>query len=209
MTGPPDIPTGALHAPHTLRNRDPILAVLRRVLAEATAVLEVGCGSGEQAPYFAKALPYLRWLPTDADAAADASATAWQEASRTANVIAPMRLDAARPDWPLPSGFTPDAIVSINMVHIAPFAACEGLMAGAGRLLPPGGVVYLYGPFRVGGAHTAPSNAAFDRSLRAREPDWGIRDLETVIDESARNGLSHSETVAMPANNLSVVFLKA
>ncbi|MGE0650279.1 MAG: DUF938 domain-containing protein [Alphaproteobacteria bacterium] len=208
MSGPPDIPAGALHAPHTQRNRAPILAVLRRVLAQATAVLEVGCGSGEQAPYFAAALPHLRWLPTDADATAVGSATAWQEASATGGVLRPVRLDAATSDWPLPPGFTPDAVVSINMIHIAPFAACRGLLAGAGRLLPAGGGVCLYGPYRVGGAHTAPSNTAFDRSLRARDPEWGIRDLETVIEEAARHGLVHVETVAMPANNLSVVFRK-
>jgi SAM-dependent methyltransferase len=208
MIGPPDVPAGAVHAPHTLRNRDPILAVLRRALAGASAVLEIGCGPGEQAPYFAAALPHLRWLSTDVDAEAVASAAAWRGAAQVPNVLAPMRLDVARSDWPLPPGFTPDAIVSINMIHIAPFAACEGLMAGAGRLLPPDGVLYLYGPYRVGGAHTAPSNAAFDRSLRARNPAWGIRDLGTVIDEAARHGMVHAETVPMPANNLSLVFRK-
>jgi SAM-dependent methyltransferase len=208
MTEPPDTPAGALHAPHTLRNRDPILAVLRRVLAGATSVLEIGCGPGEQAPYFAAALPHLRWLSTDVDADAVASAAAWRGAMQATNVLAPMRLDAARPDWPLPLGFAPDAIVSINMIHIAPFVACEGLMAGAGRLLAPGGVLYLYGPYRVGGAHTAPSNGAFDHGLRARNPAWGIRDLETVVDEATRHGMVHTETVTMPANNLSLVFRK-
>lgn len=205
----PESPPGALHAPHTLRNRDPILAVLRQVLATATAVLEVGCGSGEQAPYFARALSHLRWLSTDIDSAAVASAAAWRAAAGAANLLEPTSLDAATRDWPLPPGFAPDAIVSINMIHIAPFAACRGLLAGAGRLLPAGGIVYLYGPYKIGSAHTAPSNAAFDRSLRARDPEWGIRDLETVIEEAQRSGLVEAVTVAMPANNLSVVLRKA
>jgi len=209
MNGLPEAPPGALHAPHTRRNRDPILAVLRRALAGATAVLEVGCGSGEQAPYFVRALPHLLWLSTDIEGAAVTSAATWRAAAGAANLLEPIILDAAAPDWPLPPGFAPDAIVSVNMIHIAPFAACRGLLAGAARLLPGGGIVFLYGPYKVDGAHTVPSNAAFDRSLRARDPEWGIRDLETVIDEAARNGLVHAETVAMPANNLSVIFRKA
>lgn len=201
-------PPGAMHAPHTLRNRDPILAVLRRALADATAVLEIGCGSGEQAPYFAAALPHLRWLPADYDAVAVASATAWRNASGCANLLAPIRLDVTGADWPLPAGFTPDAIVAINMIHISPFAACEGLMTGAGTWLPTGGTLILYGPYKIAGAHTAPSNAMFDQNLRARDPQWGIRDLEAVIDLARRHGLSHVDTLTMPANNLAPIFRK-
>lgn len=202
------IPDGALHAPHTLRNRGPILNVLRRHLGTAGAVLEIACGTGEQGPWFAAHLPHLMWRSADLDARAVASAEAWRKASGVGNILPPVRLDVSRPPWPLPDGFAPDAIVSINMIHIAPFAACSGLLEGAGRLLPEGGVLYLYGPYRVGGQHTAPSNAMFDQSLRARDPEWGIRDLEMVIDLAAKNGLGHTETVEMPANNLSVVFRK-
>lgn len=205
---PVEVPKGALHAPHTLRNREPILAVLRRVLADAHAVLEVGCGSGEQAPWFAERLPHLTWLSADIDPAAVASAAAWRKAGTAANLLAPIALDASAWPWPLPDGFAPDAIVSINMIHIAPFAACIGLIGGAGRLLPAGGVLYLYGPYRVGGRHTAPSNAVFDQSLRARDPGWGIRDLETVTGLATEHGLVHAETVEMPANNLSLIFRK-
>jgi SAM-dependent methyltransferase len=202
------VPPGALHAPHSLRNRDPILAVLRRVLASAHAVLEIGCGPGEQAPFFAAALPHLSWLPADIDDAAVASAAKWREASGVANVLDPLRLDVTEQPWPLPSGFSPDAIVSINMLHIAPFAASEGLFTGAGRILPAGGTVFVYGPFKIEGVHTAPSNAVFDQSLRARDPAWGIRDIEAIIALARSNGLVHRETVAMPANNHGIVFVK-
>lgn len=203
------IPAGASPSPHSLRNRDPILAVLRRVLAPSRAVLEIGCGPGEQAPWFAAALAHLAWLPTDIDEAAVASAARWRAAAGLPNVLAPIRLDAAAPPWPLPRGFAPDAIVSINLIHIAPVGACEGLMRGAGALLPVGGTVVLYGPYLVRGRHTAPSNAAFDRSLRARNPEWGLRDTEAVIGLAASAGLAHLETVPMPANNLSLVFVKS
>lgn len=202
------VPAGALHAPHSLRNREPILAVLKRFLAGAHAVIEIGCGPGEQAPFFAAALPHLDWLPADIDAAAMASAAKWREASGLTNVLAPLCLDVTRHPWALPAGFSPDAIVSINMLHIAPFAASEGLFAGAGRILPAGGTVFLYGPFKVEGMHTAPSNAVFDQNLRARDPAWGIRDIEAIIALARSNGLVHRETVAMPANNHGAVFVK-
>lgn len=202
------VPKGALHAPHTLRNRGPILDVLRRHLGTAHAVLEIGCGTGEQGPWFAKRLTHLTWLPSDIDARAVESATLWRDALGADNMPAPIALDVTQRPWPLPDGFTPDAIVSINMIHIAPFAACEGLLKGAGDILPDGGVLFLYGPYRIGGKHTAPSNAMFDQSLHARDPAWGIRDLETVIELAAQAGLGHVETVNMPANNLSVVFRK-
>lgn len=205
MEWPDRVPPGALHAPHTLRNRGPILAVLARALGTARAVLEVACGSGEQAPFFAEHLPHLMWLASDPDADAVASAAAWARAAANPRLLTPVRLDVTERPWALPAGFVPDAVVCINMIHIAPFAACEALIGEAGARLPAGGVVYLYGPYRVGGAHTADSNAAFDRSLKARNPDWGIRDLETVIALAERSGLKHEETVEMPANNLSLV----
>lgn len=190
-------------APATQRNRDPILEVLRRVLPRQGTVLEVASGSGEHAVYFAEALPSLTWQPTDASESARASIAAWKADSGLRNLVAPRPLDAASPEWPLDRA---DAVVCINMVHIAPWAACEGLMRGAARVLPPGAPLVLYGPFRVGGEHTAPSNAAFDEDLRRRDPAWGVRDLEAVVEEARTNGLAHVETVAMPANNLTVVF---
>lgn len=205
----PASPCGALHAPHTLRNRDPILAVLRCVLADQSAVLECACGSGEQGPYFAAALPHLEWQASDVEPAAVASAAAWAEAARLPNLRPPIGLDVTARTWPLPADFEPDALVAINMIHIAPYAACEGLFAGAAGLLPACGIVYLYGPYKVNGVHTSESNAAFDRSLRERDPSWGIRDLEQVATTAADHGFVHAETVAMPANNHSVVFRKA
>ncbi|MFT5538574.1 MAG: SAM-dependent methyltransferase [Alphaproteobacteria bacterium] len=199
-------PLGALHAPHTRRNSDPILSILTRALNGSSAVLEIGCGTGEQGPYFAAALPQLRWLPTDFSEAAVASAAAWRSVANTNNILTPVQLDAASLPWPLPMGFTPDVVVSINMIHIAPFAACEGLITGAGTLLGDGGVLFLYGPYKQNGAHTSPSNEMFDQSLRARDQSWGIRDLEAIIELARNNGFTHSETIPMPSNNLSVVF---
>lgn len=193
------------HAPATLRNREPLLAVLRRVLPSAGTVLEIASGSGEHARFFADALPALVWQPTDLDPAARASVAAWCDGM--ANVRPPLALDARLPDaWPVSAA---DAILCVNMIHIAPWAAGEGLLAGAGRLLHAGAPLVLYGPYRVGGAHTAPSNAAFDAGLRAQDPAWGVRDLDVVLATAATHGLRHEETVAMPANNLTVVLRRS
>ncbi len=190
-------------APATQRNRDPILAVLRRVLPATGTVLEVASGSGEHAVYFAAQLPRLTWQPSDADATARASVAAWVAREALGNVLPPVELDASADVWPVVSV---DAVLCCNMVHISPWASCEGLMRGAGRALAPGGVLVLYGPFRVGGEHTAPSNAAFDADLRRRDARWGVRDLEAVVEEARGRGFDHVETVSMPANNLTVVF---
>jgi SAM-dependent methyltransferase len=192
------------HAPATLRNREFILTVLRRVLPPRGVVLEIGSGSGQHAAFFAAALPELTWQPSDADPDARASTTAW--CRDLPNVREPLAIDTSDDVWPLA---TADAVVCINMIHIAPWRACEGLVRGAARVLPAGGVLYLYGPYRVDGAHTAPSNAAFDADLRTRNPAWGVRDLEAVVGVARTCGLAHAETVAMPANNLSVVFRRA
>ena len=199
----PPLPPGALIAPAVARNRDPILAVLRRVLPERGLVLEIASGSGEHAIYFAAALPHLTWQPSDPDPEARESIAAYRAATALPNVLPALALDAAASHWPV---MHIDAIVSINMIHIAPWAAAEGLMAGAERQLPAGRVLFLYGPFRERGQHTAPSNAAFDESLRARNREWGVRDLDEVAALASRHGLALEERIAMPANNLSVVF---
>jgi len=200
------LPPGALTAPAVARNREPILAVLRRVLPERGLVLEIASGSGEHAFYFAAALPRLTWQPTDPDPEARESIAAYRAAMELPNVLPPLALDAATSRWPVTQANAIIAILAINMIHIAPWAAAEGLMAGAERLLPEGGVLFLYGPFREHGQHTAPSNAAFDESLRARNREWGVRDLDEVTALAGRHGLALEERVAMPANNLSVVF---
>lgn len=191
----------ARHAPATARNREPILAVLRDVLPERGLVLEVASGTGEHAAAFAAALPALDWQPSDPDAEARASIDAW--CADTSNVRPALALDAAAADWPIDRA---DAILCINMVHISPWTATEGLMAGAERLLAPGAPLYLYGPYRRAGVPTAPSNEAFDADLKARNPAWGLRDLADVTALASARGLLLDRVVDMPANNLSVVF---
>jgi SAM-dependent methyltransferase len=195
-----------LYHAHVVRNRAPILAVLRRVLPPRGLVIEVASGSGEHAAYFANGLPGVSWQPTDADARALASIAAHRAAGDAANLLAPLRLDVTAEEWPVVRA---EAVVCIKMIHIAPWAASEGLMASAARILPAGGVVYLYGPYRIDGCHTAPSNQEFDTWLRAQNPAWGVRDLADVTDLGARHGFALAETVPMPANNLSVVFRRA
>ncbi|MGU3538384.1 DUF938 domain-containing protein [Methylobacterium sp. A54F] len=196
----------ARHAPATLRNRAPLLEVLARVLPAAGTVLEVASGTGEHAVHFARALPALTWLPSDPDPEALASIAAHRDAARLTNLAAPLHLDAAAADWPVPAA---DAIVCINMIHIAPWAATPGLMDGTGRLLAPGAPLVLYGPFREAEVATVPSNLAFDASLRAQDPAWGLRDREAVAAEALVRGLLPNARIAMPANNLVLVFRKA
>jgi len=195
--------TDARHAPATARNREPILAVLRDVLPVQGAVLEIASGTGEHAAHFAAAFPHLRWQPTDPDAEARRSIVAHAASAELPNLLPPLALDACAAVWPVTHA---DAIVAINMIHIAPWRAAEGLLAGAERLLPAGAALYLYGPFREQGHHTAPSNAAFDDSLTARNPEWGVRDLDEVVALANAHGLKFANRVAMPANNLSVIF---
>ncbi|MDN0073447.1 DUF938 domain-containing protein [Crenobacter sp. SG2303] len=191
--------------PAAERNRDVILAVLRRVLPDSGVVLEVASGTGQHAAYFAAALPQLTWQPSDPDAAACDSIAAWADTAGLCNLRVPLALDVRREPWGID---TAAAIVCINMIHIAPWAAAEALFAGAGRLLADGGVLYLYGPYRRGGQHTAPSNAAFDAQLRHSNPEWGVRDLEAVVMLAEAAGFTLAEVVGMPANNLSLVFRK-
>ena len=208
---PPPLDDGRLDAPTFHRNCAPILAVLARVLgAHAGHAVEVGSGTGQHVMAFARALPGLTWWPTDPKPAHRRSIEAWRRADGVANVMAPVDLDASRPDWPLGKpGFAPDhgisAVVCINVLHIAPWAVAEGLVAAAARYLRPDGHLILYGPYAVGGAHTAPSNAAFDASLRAQDPQWGVRDTDAIAALATAHGLKIAETVEMPANNLTLV----
>lgn len=186
------------------RNAAPILEVLRRRLPTAPArVLEVAAGSGQHAVRFAHALPQVSWQPTDADPGALASIRARAAQSPAPNLAPPLQLEVDAAEWPVDHG---DAVVCVNLLHIAPWTATTGLCAGAARVLPSGGELLVYGPFRVGGRHVADSNARFDAQLRARDPAWGIRDLDAVAEVAAGHGLEHVETVPMPANNRMVVF---
>jgi SAM-dependent methyltransferase len=208
-----------LHAAACERNREPIHDVLSRVLPDSGLVLEIGAGTGQHASYFAPRFPALVWQPSDPDPDMRASIIAWAKRTGSPNLRPPIELDVTAEPWPVAEAA---AVISINMIHIAPWACCLALMAGAGRILPPRGVdggtphrdkkrrgmLYLYGPFKRDGRHTAPSNAQFDDYLRAQDPTWGVRDLDDVTKAAADCGLDFVETVEMPANNLSVVFEK-
>lgn len=191
-----------LEFPATSRNRDPILAVLSRVLQPPVRrVLEVACGSGEHALYFSRHLPHLSWQPTDPDPAHVASAESWRQEQGTPNLLPARRLDVLDADW----GVEPvDAVYVANMFHIAPWACTVGFFAGAARLVAPGGLALSYGPYMVDGQHTAPSNVSFDASLRGRDPSWGVRDVGDVARVAA--GFVLEERVAMPANNFTLIW---
>jgi SAM-dependent methyltransferase len=202
-----NVPDGGRTSPSTARNRQPILEALRPRLPVGARVLEVASGAGEHAIFLAAALPALRWQPTDRDPEALASIAAWAGRAALANLARPIRLDAADPaSWP-EGPF--EAVVCINMIHISPWAAAEGLMAGAARVLTSGGQLILYGPYLETTVETAPGNLAFDQSLQGRDPAWGLRDLAQVTELASASGLAFSERIAMPANNLMVVFGKA
>lgn len=196
----------------TLRNRDPILAVLDRVLPAEGTMLEIGSGSGEHAVYFAPRLKGRHWLPSDAAPDKRMSIAAWMEAEPSDNILKPVNIDTCAHHWAV-ERIIPSprivAIVSMNMIHIAPWRACLGLLAGAGRILKRGQILYLYGPFMRDGKHTAPSNESFDDRLQVENPEWGLRELEMVADAASLQGLDLAEVVEMPANNLSVIFRRA
>jgi hypothetical protein len=194
-----------LHAPAAGRNREPILAVLRTHLPSRGLVLEVASGSGEHIVHVATAFPGLDFQPSDPDPQARASIDAWRTEAGLQNIRPAIALDAAAELWPIS---TADAVMCINMIHIAPWGAAVGLMRGAAALLRANCMLYLYGPFRRDGAHTAPSNAAFDRSLRMQDPSWGVRDLEAVTAQARSHGFAEPVVEAMPANNLSLIFRK-
>lgn len=195
------------HAPATLRNRDAILALLRHELPEWGTVLEVASGSGEHAVFFAEAMPQLAWQPSDPDREALASILAYRIEYAGVNLRLPVQLDASAPDtWEVRRA---DAIVCINMVHISPWAATQGLFQGASQLLESRAPVILYGPYMESGIETAPSNLDFDASLKARNPEWGLRDLSVVDELAAEHGFERAARHEMPANNLLLIYRRA
>jgi len=197
-------------APATQRNREPILELLLQILPQHGTILEIASGTGEHATFFSYHLAPRQWLPSDPNPELRASISAWAEFFPCEAMQPPIELDASSPIWPVETEPLPEppisAIVNINMIHISPWSACLGLMAGAGRILPPGGILYLYGPYKQNGEHTAPSNAEFDESLQAQNPDWGVRNLEDVVEAAEAQNLKLHQTYPMPANNFSLVF---
>lgn len=215
MAEPPDL---RRHAPATERNQWPIYTVLKAILPPEGTILEIASGTGQHAVFFAPQLAPRHWLPSDPHPPSRDSIAAWSAMAPSTSLHSPLALDVTAPDWTqqvttwqATEGKTAPpicAIANINMIHISPWAACEGLFAGAATLLPTEGVLYLYGPFKQKGEHTAPSNEAFDASLRSQNPAWGVRNLDEVVDLAHQCGLQFSQTIAMPANNLSVVFVR-
>ncbi|MEH2209918.1 DUF938 domain-containing protein [Nostoc sp.] len=204
------------YAPATERNRESILEVLLQVLPKSGTILEIASGTGEHAVFFASRLRDYLWLPTDVNPQSRASIISWTEHNVCDNVYAPLELDAKEPVWAVENGEFDGlntkpivAIVNINMIHISPWSACLGLMAGASRILKAGGILYLYGPFKQGGEHTSASNAAFDEYLRTENPEWGVRNLDDVIAVARAQNLILQQIYQMPANNLSVVFQRS
>jgi cyclopropane fatty-acyl-phospholipid synthase-like methyltransferase len=195
-----------MFSPAAARNAAPILAVLKQVLPANGVVLEIGCGTGEHAVHFAGAMPNVTWLPSDPDSDSRASTASWIRFTGLSNVLPPLDIDVCAESWGVEQTAPFDAIVSLNMVHIAPWAATLGLFARAGRLLRVGGLLVLYGPFMRDGVHNAPSNAAFDASLKARNASWGLRDIAELERVGASFRLRLRETIEMPANNMSLVF---
>jgi SAM-dependent methyltransferase len=194
---------GGLHAAATERNRAPILEVLRGVLPPTGLVLEIASGTGQHVAFFAPAFPALRWQPSDASAKHLESIEAWRAAAGAGNIAPAVALDVEREPWPVTRA---DAILNINMIHIAPWSAAEALFRGAARTLSPGGLLYLYGPFKRGGRHTSDGNERFDARLRGDDPRWGVRDLDDVAALAATVGFGAPAVTDMPANNFSVVF---
>lgn len=204
--------SGGLNSPAAERNANAILGVLRAHLPARGRVLEIASGSGQHAVAFAGILPDIDWTPSDPSAEARESIAAWTEAAALPNLTPAIALDAASPStWPerpVEGGF--DAVICINMIHISPWSATEGLMSGAASVLAdPGGLLALYGPYREADLALAPSNAAFDASLKSRDPAWGLRDRDAVVALAKANGLRFTRRVEMPANNIMLLFRRA
>ena len=197
------------YADATQRNRQPILEVLQRILPAEGNILEIASGTGQHAVFFAAELVSHHWYPSDPDPLLRDSIQAWRNHNPRENLHPPLDIDATTSCWSIEKKKIPfNAIANINMIHIAPWQACLGLMAGANRILSAGGILYLYGPYKRNGQHTSPSNELFDRSLRSRNSQWGVRNLEDVVAVAELEGLELQEVVTMPANNLSLIFQK-
>jgi SAM-dependent methyltransferase len=197
---------GRLASPSAARNREPIAEVLARVLPQSGLVLEVGSGTGEHTVHFARVMPHLTWQPSEQDEACLRSISAWVAVEAQANVRPPFYLDVTDAQWPIA---TADAVICINMIHIAPWSAAQALLRGVSRILPSGGLLCLYGPFRVAGKDTSASNRAFDAQLRAMNSEWGVRDLDAVSSEARAFNIELERTFQMPANNLIAVLRKS
>lgn len=193
------------HASATARNSGPLAEVLAQELPDSGLVLEVASGSGEHAVFMARRFPALEWQPSDVETDALASVDAWAAESSLAHLRPAIALDASSPDWPIDAA---EVVLCVNMVHISPWSASEGLFAGAGRVLSPGSPLILYGPFIEQQVETAPSNFAFDESLRARNAEWGLREVTALDSIAATHGLERSARYEMPANNLTLVYRK-
>ncbi len=210
--GDPPEADGRLDAPAFHRNHAPIWSALAPWLGEQTGdVFEAGSGTGQHIAEFARKAPHLVWWPSDCDEASLRSIAAWRAAADLPNLRAPRRIDLSDPHWTIADGENPapkelTAIFCANVLHIAPWRVCEGLFAGAGRQLRPHGRLFVYGPFKKDGQHTAPSNAAFDARLRGENPQWGVRDIADLRALAARTGLRFTEAVPMPANNFVLIF---
>ncbi len=193
------------HAPAAARNREPLAAVLDQELPRSGLLLEIASGSGEHAIYFARRYPDLEWQPSDPSSEALASIAAWRADEGTGNLRAPLYLDTQMPDWLISRA---DAILCVNMVHISPWEATEGLFAGGEALLASGAPLILYGPFLETDVATAPSNLAFDENLRARNAQWGLRQLSRLDSLAESHGFVCTRRSAMPANNLTLIYRK-
>ena len=199
------------YAPATQRNREAIAAVLQKYLPHQGSILEIASGTGEHACFFAPLFSPRWWITSDADPFCRESIAAWRDHEALANFRPPLDLDVNAKVWPVEQEILEEpitAIVAINLIHISPWESCLGLLTGAERILPEGGILYLYGPYRQKGVSTAPSNEAFDQSLQSRNPAWGLRQLEDVIGEAEKRNLHNQAIIPMPANNLSVIFQK-
>ena len=192
-------------APAAERNRQPILDVLRQALPATGLVLEVASGTGQHAIFFSEHLPDLQWQPTDASSEALRSISAWVDATARENLLPPLEFDVRSPHWPVTRA---DALVCINMIHISPWETTEALFRGASKLLTGSSPLVTYGPYRLHGEHTAPSNEAFDQSLRSRNARWGVRDIDELSELGERTGFALQERVGMPANNMTLIWAR-